>query len=189
MSHQSYTVKNVKVHVILPHPITIPKHLNHVSKHHSNFTVVRVGGFVFIIFPNSGCVNISSIKNFDNIKDAINVFNHHFSTNIQREHIVVDNSTASGQLSGEGIIQLFKLIQSPIVDSARLTVSIRPHYFPSATIRGKPIQVQPKRKQKCRSDFATCIIFSNRKFIIVGGKSINHIDNTFSILSNLVKHL
>jgi len=189
LTHSTYNVKNVKIHVNVHKPIIVPNYLQDRSKQHSNFTVIRVDGFVFILFLNSGFANISGIKNFESIKGAVDSFNHHFSTTIQREHIVIDNSTASGKLAGKNNVHLHKLINSPIIDSAHLSVSIRPHYFPSATIRGKPNQICSKRKQKCRVDFATCVIFSNGKFIIVGGKSINQIENTFSILCQLTKHL
>ena len=183
-----YSIKNVKIHTRFFGVLTIPKALESQSKKHSNFTVIRFSHLVFIVFPTNSCVNICGIPNFEGIKYAVSTFETQFQVSIRPEHVFIDNSTASGRLTKTSL-HLFKLQESPVVVDHNLTISIRPHYFPSAVIRGLGSKSGPRSRRKCRSDFATCIVFSNGKFIIVGGVSLQHIAKSYQSLCAITQQL
>lgn len=119
---------------------------------------------------------MSGIPNFENIRQALSLFNSYFLTNIIEEDIVVDNSTTSGHLSlQENNISLDKLS----VKSDKVTVFLRPHFFHSAVIR-------PGKSADHRG---TIVLFSNGKYFIVGCKSVLDISETVSQLRALTKSL
>jgi len=168
------TVSNVKIRFKFQAPIIIPTHLSHTVVYHNNFLTVRFDSLSCVIFPKSGHVNISGIKDFSCIKEALICFNHQFDSDICEDVIIIDNSTASGRLPCHPIC-IPKLIGNDLV-----TVSIRQQFFPSAVIRPK------RRAQEQREDkLATIILFANGKFNIVGGKSERSIHQTWLLLCAL----
>lgn len=170
-------IKNVKIHFKTEcKPVKIPLHLKNKIKEYSNFVCIRFKPFVFIIFPKSGHVNVSGICSFSNIKTALNQFNSQFETNIQEENISVDNITASGKLSKEKI-----RLQDLNYSSLPVTVFIRPYYFPSAIIR----HIHDKNKQTHR--LPSIILFTNGKYIIVGGRSVEEVEKSFQTLCVIIK--
>lgn len=187
------SVKNVKIHFkVIDKFLTIPPSLEDSTKYHSNFATVRINPYVFIMFLKSGHVNVSGIKNFEDINTAIQVFNRHFSLNIHRDNITIDNSTASGEFNHSIILQ--KLRQIP----SNLRVSIRPYCFPSALIRPPPNHkkgnsyIKKTNKEKTSEntvDIASIILFANGKYIIVGAKSEHQILTTFKKLSDMVRSI
>ena len=160
------------------HGLQIPPALVNVTKYHSNFSVTRVQNFVYTIFPKGRHVNISGIKNFENIKEALITFNGQFDTNITRDNIIIDNLTASGQLTKQNI-HLSKLLHCAGRDN--VIISVRPYYFPSALIRPKD--------RTGRDNLTTGLLFANGKFIIIGGKSLTTIENTYTKLCALTNNL
>lgn len=186
---QCFSVKNVKVHIHIGSPISIPDCLQSFTKVYSNFVVVRLDGLVFVIFRKNGYINVSGIRHFSAIKDVVLSINFHFGLNIVSEDIVVDNSTASGRLRSHHI-DLRSIHNSPLAD--KFNISIRPYYFPSAIIRDKSqpnFKSTHQRRYKKSENFATCILFSNGKFIIVGGKNISMIQDSFHQLCALTSTL
>lgn len=170
-------IKNVKIHFKTEcKPLKIPAHLKNKIKEYSNFMSIRFNPFVFIIFPKSGHVNASGICSFSNIKTALIQFNTQFETNIQEENISVDNITASGKLNKDKI-----RLQDLTYTSLPVTVFIRPYYFPSAIIR----HIHDKNKQNHR--LPSIILFTNGKYIIVGGRSIEEVEKSFQTLCVIIK--
>ena len=178
MSRPEFLVSNVKIHFKSFITVLEEKHkegltFNYISDN-ANFVTFRINGggkAVFTLFPKSGHVNVSGIPSFNNVQDTLSAFNNHFGSHIVSSDVCVDNSTASGQIQLQNSA-LYKLI--PLSKPYGYTVSIRPHYFPSAVIRS----TTPRKKP-------TIILFSNGRFIIVGGKSWRSILEVFQILTVL----
>lgn len=138
-------------------------------KHVNNFVVIRDGRIVFTIFHKSGHVNVSGVRDFSKIEEALAIFNRLFKTAVSREKITVDNSTSSGSLftpliaSSEKIVAVQRLNLKELknrvesVGGEESTLHLRPHFFPGAVFR---------RKGK-----STLIVFTTGKFIIVGAKN------------------
>lgn len=176
------TVYNVKVHWKITHlPLVIPINIKHQVIHYTNFLTWRQYGYVYTIFLKNGHVNVSGIKNFKAIKGAMETFNDQFDTNIQFDNITVDNTTASGRLPQEKIC-LYRLAKDHKQEN-ELTISIRPHYFPSAVIRQKQKKEEGKRRK------GTIVLFSNGKYNILGCKTKESIEKTFEQLCVLTKTL
>jgi len=173
-------VSNVKIRLKLDAPVTIPKHLSDKTVFHNNFISLRIDSLSCIIFHKSGHVNISGIKDFSHIKEALVCFNKHFESNIDENNIIVDNSTASGRLSNYSIC-LPKLANISPHHQELVTVSIRQYFFPSAVIRPRRRQ-QQQHTAALDAKLATVVLFANGKFNIVGGKSERSISQTWNLL-------
>ena len=170
-----FTVNNVKVHVRVAGGVIVPTDFEDDKlTQYSNFVVCRLANFVYTVFPKKGHVNISGIRNFAQIPSAVTVFNSRFHTNIIPINVVVDNSTASGKLSKP--VQLHSLLAHRHPD---ITISIRPHYFPSAVIRSLSSSSLPKSR--------TIILFANGKYNIVGAKSEQEIRQTVETLCAITR--
>ena len=165
MSH-TFQVKNVKVHFKTHKNLIIPKKTQPLCTTHSNFITLRSTPYVFVIFAKSGHVNVSGIRNFEDIKNIIPTVKDQLCVDVQASDIVIDNSTASGQISKINFHDLQKH-----ASTHNVLVILRPHFFPSALIR------QKKTSQNIVK--GTIILFQNGKFIIVGCKSYSAIEETF----------
>lgn len=166
----SYIVSNIKARLFSNQPMTVPASLTPHITRHSNFISFHIDHFAFVLFPKSGQVNISGIRGFNDIKEAVRVFNSQFKTNIPVSNIVVDNTTASGKLHHR-IKSFATLFKSPLRNE--VSISVRPHYFPSALIR-------PKGQQR-----GTIILFANGKYIIVGARSAEELNKAYETLCAL----
>ena len=168
---QQYKVHNVKVHWkwTSSEEISMPEG----ATRHSNFFTVRYRHYVYCVFDKNKHINASGIKDFDDIKGAVNAFNVQFHTNIDVNNISVDNTTVSGKLDTE----LYSVCISKILAEKEkhfANVKIRSRVFPSIIIR-------PKNKS------GTIILFNNNKFIIVGCKSRELVHNTYCLLCVLTQ--
>ena len=163
-----YETKNVKAHFNVTTPICVPERWKKNVTQHSNFWTFRPGhpvleNLVYIVFPSAGHVNVSGLKDFHDSDTVKNYFAHLFEVKALSE-VSVDNSTSSGDTQEHvNLIRLYqKITTSQFLSTYPCTISIRPHYFPSALVR-------PKR---CSRQFiSTCIVFNNGKFVVVGSKS------------------
>lgn len=167
----TFQVKNVKVHFKTHKNLIIPKKTQALCITHSNFITLRSTPYVFVIFAKSGHVNVSGIRNFEDIKNIIPKIKDQLCVDVQESDIVIDNSTASGQISNINL-NFHKLQKQAIANN--VLVILRPHFFPSALIRQK--------KTSERIIKGTIILFQNGKFIIVGCKSYSAIEETFKQL-------
>ena len=158
-----------------------------------NFLVLRpeCNKFVFTIFPRSGHVNVSGVKDFSLIPTVLDYFNTVFRTCVSLHKVVIDNSTASGYLQPTltklpqlDFLNLRQLQQYLVHSKAGINLldgqsklkchlSLRPHYFPGGVFK---------------SDKSTCtvILFTSKKYIIVGAKCEREICETQKSLCAII---
>ena len=177
----SYKIFNVKIHFKLGYELIFSPEMMKTITKHSNFVVLRLSHYVYIIFPKNGHINVSGIKTFHDINSALSVFNSHFHTTVQASNIKIDNTTAHGRFNVDKV-QLTKLASCN--PHEHFNISIRPYYFPSALLRPKVLQSSTSSQT-----VTTCLLFSNGKFNIIGGKSIKTIEHTLYQLCVLMKTL
>lgn len=177
----TFAIHNVKVHWKCKpsDKIVIPDH----GIQHSNFFTVRYCHYVYIVFEKSFHINASGIRDFDDIKGAVQTFNTHFSTSIDWTNISVDNCTASGKLDlTKHNVCIPKILAEK--DKHGVQVRVRSHIFPSVIIRQAATSKRSKSRKK-----GTIILFGNNKFIIVGCKSHASVYDTFHSLCVLTSRL
>ncbi len=177
------SLKNVKFHFAVNHPLSIPDHLlnRESTKKHVNFFVIWLKTFVYIIFPSAGHVNVSGVPSFESISIALKEFNAQFGYAIQRSDIKIDNTTASGRFARFDFPKLLKHCSKNHPD---YRISVRTDFFPSIILR--PSSLSRRQNLSGSVGLSTCIIFSNGKYIIVGAKSIDSIRHTFSHANTFV---
>lgn len=180
--YSEVTVKNVKGHFSVDTPISAPPDaLANYVRFHSNFWTVRPpgeGNLVYVVFPKSGHVNVSGIKDFEETELARVKFEKLFGAR-STGAFCVDNSTAVGAIPFQNVSPagLYKTVVEQQHFPFPCTVSIRPHYFPSVLLRPK---------HRCRHRISTVILFSNGKFIIVGAKRPSQIACTVHNLKQII---
>jgi len=138
-----------------------------VTKWNNYFVVKHLkSNIVYTIFPKSNFIHVTGCKSFTSIGKLVKYFNKKFESNIQEKDIIVDNSTASGQLN---LLELdyidLKKIKTYLEDNSDykdLKISIFPRYFPALILRNK--------------NRSTVMVFSSGKFTIVGSKNLAAID-------------
>lgn len=198
MENSLLRVSNVKAHFRVTPSVKVPNALQQCVTTYNNFWTFRpplahipvllITGnckLVYVVFPRSGHVNVSGIKAFSQCNLAQETFTDLFQVSIIMP-IAADNSTVTGRLplQKEENLHLAKLpallpklllrSSSPIHPC---TVSIRPHYFPSALLR-------PKKQSKHL--ISTIILFTNGKFIIIGSKNLAQATRTLHNLQQIV---
>ncbi len=176
-SHKCHSVQvsNVKVRWRVPQDVPLAHKTAEADVVlHSNFFTKRLGHYVFTVFYKNNHVNASGIRDFADIKGAVQTFNAHFACHVHERNIIVDNSTASGQLPH--CVSLDPLVSR--AQSAHVSISIRPHVFPAAVIRQRVADRSSAKN-------GTIILFSNRKFVVVGCKTFAGIGATVSQLCAL----
>jgi TATA-box binding protein (TBP) (component of TFIID and TFIIIB) len=147
-------------------------------KTHHNFIVFK-NSFVFIIFFNSGTVNITGIKSFSNISDAICCFCTTF--NISRSSIksetIVDNITATGSFGRTVNLRNLKetINNGGKTESKISAASFNPNYFPAVFCKTFGI--------------GTVLVFGSGKYNIVGAKCQEHVLEIFRLISVFIKKL
>ena len=200
--HLQVKTSNIKGHFRVATPVSLPSAADEARTFkrvtaHSNFWTVRpkhavYDSLVFTVFPKSGYVNFSGVKNFGDCDAIKSEFERLFGVRATSA-VSVDNSTSSGRLPFARIplARLYWSVtgqqQQPRQQPAGggggggscypCTISLRPHYFPSALLR--PIKA-------CCKDIGTSILFPNGKFIVVGAKSPGQVARTARNLHRLV---
>ena len=173
----NYTITNVKIHFKVLKKIIIPEKIKKECKKYNNFFVFRLKSFTFSIFEQSGHVNISGLKNFQEISNSIDIFNRFFNTNINTSDIIIDNSTANDRISTHQKINLPKF--KTIFDKEKknsfqeIRLSLFPNFFPAIIIRA------PNKP--------TVLFFASGKFIIIGAKSEKQIEEKCQQIHALMK--
>jgi TATA-box binding protein (TBP) (component of TFIID and TFIIIB) len=149
-----------------------------IFKRHHNFIVFR-NDFVFIIFFGSGTVNITGIKSFSHITEALQTFCTTFHT--RRRHIqglTVDNVSANGQFSHlVDLVQLKQVINQREDKGDKLisSVSFNTNYFPAAFCKTFSI--------------GTILVFNSGRFNIVGAKCQSHVLEIYTEMLSVVNSL
>ncbi|MCG8669261.1 MAG: hypothetical protein MI867_07585 [Pseudomonadales bacterium] len=89
-------LNNITKRIALVYP-----RLEHTLVYKRNFAVLKLNtrdNLVYTIFPRSGHVNVTGVKNFNHIPRALHIFNKLFGACVLQSDVTVDNSTSSGQL-------------------------------------------------------------------------------------------
>jgi TATA-box binding protein (TBP) (component of TFIID and TFIIIB) len=140
---------------------------------HKNMLTLR-DSYTYVIFPESGFVNICGIKSFDDVPNVIDKMCKDFSldkTKLRCE-ITIDNVCASGDFKRE--IELCCL-QEKIYCNKGFTVYKNQNYSPSAI---------------CKStSFGTILVFSSGKYIIVGAKTLQDVERIFKDMTQIVEQV
>ena len=125
-------------------------------------------------------MNVSGVRTFFDICNALQNFNSAFKTDIGFCDVIIDNSTSTGLIrlcdSGRRL-NLHRLQQHILctkyqqkADRYIVHFSLRPHFFPGGVLRlYKPFR-------------GSAIVFSSRKYIIVGARSCEEINATVELL-------
>lgn len=129
-----------------------------VKKFH-NYIVLYYLRFRYVIFYNTGHVNCSGNRNFDDIHRSLWLFNQHFfSSNeekkIARGDCVVVNSTWNGKFTHDKLDLNF--MHQLTYDSV-WTTSFRPDVFPAIIFR--------------HAKLPTCVVFKSGAINVLGAKN------------------
>ena len=147
---------------------------NFETKKCINFFVWKCAGYSYNIFTSSGSVNSTGIKDFADIKKAVQVFRDKF--NFQNEDDlttpIVDNTTFSGSFGKE--INVSSLLQKlPVCVSSGVSARFTPQFFPCLTYK---------------TPETTCLIFANGKYSIVGGKTLEHAEKIYDVIRSALSN-
>lgn len=148
-----------------------------VFKRHHNFIVFR-NKYVFIIFFDSGAVNITGIKSFGYITEALKTF--HSTFGIKRRHVtdlIVDNVSANGDFGHQINLSHLKQLINKTEEGDKLitSASFNVNYFPAVFCKTFKI--------------GTILVFSSGKYNIVGAKCQSHLQEIFKETSALISKL
>ena len=164
-------MNNVKLHLKLSGSVSheeLSSILNSSNAiRHNNYYILRESHskVVYSVFPKSGFVNITGVKNFEDVENVLRMFNTRFGLNVSPCELITDSSTASGRIVDQNSEESTIIIDlehiKHIVDTESIftdiNASLSPASFPGIVIRSKSTP--------------TCLIFTSGRFIIVGGKS------------------
>ena len=179
-------VNNVKVHLKLPDNSSrklLYDKLNETNAvRHNNYYIVREekAKTVYSIFPKSGFVNITGVRNFDEVENALAAFNKKFKQNIPLDQLKIDNSTASARITdakSSNDVQINLEHVKYLIDNETsfsiLKATLSPANFPGIVIRSK---TSP-----------TCLIFTSGRFNVVGAKGKQDLSNTYQWLCAIIE--
>lgn len=147
-------------------------------RHCHNFSVVydttmwisEEMNLVYTVF-HSGHVNVTGVRNFTHLDRAVERVNALLDCSITPADIKINNITASGK-----ILRLnFRRVWQYAKTQPGMTFNYHPGQFPGGCLR-----------QEGKS---TVTIFSSGKYIIIGSKSQEQIQETFESLLHLVGQL
>jgi TATA-box binding protein (TBP) (component of TFIID and TFIIIB) len=172
------SINNIKTHIYLT-PKGRDKLLAHIKlfdlpiKRHSNFFVCRDPSKerrVYIIFEKQGFINITGIRDFSSLNDVIPQLCNFFTLlpiDVVSSEPIVDNISAAGAFNRR--IDLNRLRQSLNSKSGLdcyFTVILNRNKFPGASCRTK--------------QSGTITVFTSGKYVIVGSKCLNHMEQIFT---------
>lgn len=169
------TVHNVKCRFNTKKSIVIPTQLKRRVSNFYNFYVLRLSHYTFTVFQKTSFVNVTGVRNFEDIDNALFIFNVYLNQKVEKEDIVIDCTTASGKTVGGKTLDLVRI--KNYIDrnkSEDATASFNPHYFPAAIVR--------RKKQ------GTTILFRSGSYIIVGSKSSEGIKSVYKSTCRMLKN-
>jgi TATA-box binding protein (TBP) (component of TFIID and TFIIIB) len=135
--------------------------------------------FVFVIFFSSGVVNVTGIKSFGYITQALQTFCTTFK--IKRRHIqdlVIDNVSANGQYNCPIDLSLLKQVinqRDNKEDNLISSASFNNSYFPAAFCRTYSV--------------GTILVFGSGRYNIVGAKCQSHVLEIYNEMLAIVSSL
>ena len=179
VTNRRYKTYNVKFNFKLDDKILAAKLVDEIDtkKKQNNFRVIRIDKIVYAVF-SSGHVNVTGVQDFDRVCDAIHNFNVKYKIHADKCSTAysVDNSTSTAYYFEEGSnkrINISTFKKTYTINREKVTISHRPHYFPGVILR---------RAGKC-----TAILFSSGRFIIIGAKSIEEINEAYDLVCAIIK--
>jgi TATA-box binding protein (TBP) (component of TFIID and TFIIIB) len=154
-------------------------------KYCRNFIVLRVASkqrLTFTLFPKSGHVNVSGVRNFDHIPSALAVFNKIFDWPVSIREVAVDNTTSSGS---------FSCCLPPSLNPKTLDIVRLKGHFDSGLPEGGSLSLRPDHFPGCVlkvPGYNSVIIFANCKYVIVGAKRRKDILQTREKACAIIRH-
>lgn len=148
-----------------------------IFQEHHNFIVYH-SLYTFTVFFNNGAVNITGIRNFDGIDNAISNFCQEFNVNANDvSSPTIDNVTASGDFKVYIDLQNLKQLinASENTNSLISSACFNTSYFPACFCRTFSI--------------GTVAVFGNGKYNIVGAKCLENVNNIFQAMSVYITRL
>lgn len=188
------TVNNIKIHLRV-HKSSIPilkksietlreqsgdllgKNRKKLFNKHHNFVVFR-NSYVFIIFYTKGAVNITGIKDFIYISEAVENFCATFCIpSTQITEYVIDNVSANGDFGKTVDLRSLKHHINKQEDRSNLinSVSFNTNYFPAAFCKTFSI--------------GTILVFCSGKYNIVGAKCREDVQKIFETVVVYINEL
>jgi TATA-box binding protein (TBP) (component of TFIID and TFIIIB) len=145
---------------------------NYSVKIFHNFYTFKKEKLNFTLFPKSGHVNCSGLKNEQFLITAQTEAKKIFNYFPVKSEITITNSTWSGTLTNKRLNIVHLRNNFP---HNRGRISLRSGIFPGAVIR--------------QTNKPSIIIFSNGKFIIVGARSQEHAFSSLQLLEDCINSL
>jgi|GWRWMinimDraft_5_1066013.scaffolds.fasta_scaffold27304_1 TATA-box binding protein (TBP) (component of TFIID and TFIIIB) len=145
-------------------------------KQHHNFIVFR-GKHTYIVFTQSGTVNVTGVRCLCGVNNAVMEFCSNFGVNIDLiTEPVIDNITATGSFNRYiNLAKLKRLVNNDENISPIISISSNPNYFPSAF---------------CRTiGSTTCSIFEKGTYNVVGAKCRADIQEIMKEMAALILRL
>ena len=149
-----------------------------------NLIVLRAFHYAFTIFAKNNSdresvifeaksVNVTGIRNFGDIKQAVRVFNFITRQCIHAKEAIIDCTTASGSTKNAIPLNLSLIKYRLDQENKNFRVSFDPHFFPGAVLRQK--------------GFGTVLLFASGKYVIVGAKSQKNIEDTHTATCRILE--
>ena len=149
-----------------------------IKNHQRNFEVHILNHYKFIVFHGSAIVNVTGIRQFEDIDHAVKTFCQHFHCIAVPQSVVVDNSTATGHLPSLNHHALIRLAKKTCSKKKHYTISCRTHYFPCVLIR---LQETPQHSS------LTLSLFASGKFNILAAKTEQDLVAAQAFIEDLLK--
>ena len=144
-----------------------------ICRYH-NFVVLRKH-FVYIIFHQSGFINVTKLKNLDEVRQAVCDFHIWIDWQQQQPHsFTVDNITASGRLGKA--IPLLRLKRH--FTTSQIRVTFKPELFAGLSIKYNTFELR-----------GTIILFETGSYTIVGVKTCADVQKVYSHTVNSLSTL
>ena len=172
-------INNIKAHIQLD-KIFIKDFQSNVlrrkGKVYNNFIVIKFI-YTFIIFPKKGFINITGIKNFAAYERVIPLFCDLFqagNSNLESSKLVIDNISASGDFHQTvNLVKLQQMINAG--EYPNITTHFDRNFFPGAFCKIVGL--------------GTVTVFQSGKFVIVGSKCQEHVDQVTKLMSAIINEL
>lgn len=180
-------INNIKAHIYLTEEgrdrlLTNIKLFDISTVRHHNFSVSRDPRGtrrVYIIFEKEGFVNITGIREISSLKDVIPQLCLHFSllqTDVASPQPLIDNISASGSFNCRiDLNRLRKILNAKGKNDGYFTVILNRNKFPGASCRAK--------------GYGTITVFTTGKYVIVGSKSVEVMEQVFLKMSDVINSL
>lgn len=178
MNGASPRINNLKVHVVLTEGGVEQLKIALLEKQktsYNNFDVVR-GGHTYIVFPKKGFVNITGIKSFSELTSVIPQLCQTFGlkTSEITPKVVIDNISAAGNFGQRvSLVRLQQIVNKGGVEKRKFfSTHFDRNFFPGAFCKTRGL--------------GTITLFPSGKYVVVGAKCLEHVEQIFQEMSALI---